>query len=154
MKPLRIYIDTSVFGGYFVNEFEKETKLLFVKIVKGEFRAVISDLTQNELLSAPKKVRDLLKDLEVKNYEIISVTNEEISLATNYVNEKVVGQTSFEDCIHIATATANNVDLLVSWNFKHIVNIIRIRGYNSVNIKNGYHSIDIRSPKDLVYNED
>lgn len=154
MKPLRIYIDTSVFGGYFDNEFETETKLLFEKIVKGEFRAVISDLTQNELLSAPKKVRDLLKDLEVKNYEIISVTNEEISLATNYVNEKVVGQTSFEDCIHIATATANNVDLLVSWNFKHIVNIIRIRGYNSVNIKNGYHSIDIRSPKDLVYNED
>ena len=154
MKPLRIYIDTSVFGGYFDNEFEKETKLLFEKIVKGEFRAVISDLTQNELLSAPKKVRDLLKDLEVKNYEIISVTNEEISLATNYVNEKVVGQTSFEDCIHIATATANTVDLLVSWNFKHIVNIIRIRGYNSVNIKNGYHSIDIRSPKDLVYNED
>jgi predicted nucleic acid-binding protein len=154
MRPLRIYIDTSVFGGYYDAEFEKETKLLFNKIISGEFHVVISDLTQNELLNAPKKVRDLFKDLKIKNVEIISVSNEEITLATNYVTEKVVGQTSFEDCIHIATATTNNVDLLVSWNFKHIVNVIRIRGYNSVNIKNGYHSIDIRSPKDLIYNED
>jgi len=154
MRPLRIYIDTSVFGGYYDTEFEKETKLLFNKIIKGEFNVVISDLSQNELLNAPKKVRDLFKDLKIKNVEIISVSNEEITLATNYLKEKVVGQTSFEDCIHIATATTNHVDLLVSWNFKHIVNVIRIRGYNSVNIKNGYHSIDIRSPKDLIYNED
>ena len=154
MRPLRIYIDTSVLGGYYDSEFEKETKLLFNKIIKGEFNVVISDLTQNELLNAPKKVRDLFKDLKIKNVEIISVSNEEITLATNYLKEKVVGQTSFEDCIHIATATTNHVDLLVSWNFKHIVNVIRIRGYNSVNIKNGYHSIDIRSPKDLIYNED
>ena len=154
MRPLRIYIDTSVLGGYYDSEFEKETKLLFNKIIKGEFNVVISDLSQNELLNAPKKVRDLFKDLKIKNVEIISVSNEEITLATNYVKEKVVGQTSFEDCIHIATATTNHVDLLVSWNFKHIVNVIRIRGYNSVNIKNGYHSIDIRSPKDLIYNED
>lgn len=154
MRPLRIYIDTSVFGGYYDTEFEKETKLLFKKIIKGEFNVVISDLTQNELLNAPKKVRDLFKVLKIKNVEIISVSKEEITLATNYVTEKVVGQTSFEDCIHIATATTNHVDLLVSWNFKHIVNVIRIRGYNSVNIKNGYHSIDIRSPKDLIYNED
>ncbi len=154
MRPLRIYIDTSVFGGYYDSEFERETKMLFNKIISGKFNVVISDLTQNELLNAPKKVRNLFKDLKIKNVEIISVSKEEITLATNYVTEKVVGQTSFEDCIHIATATTNHVDLLVSWNFKHIVNVIRIRGYNSVNIKNGYHSIDIRSPKDLIYNED
>jgi hypothetical protein len=56
-------------------------------------------------------------------------------------------------CIHIATATVHKIDLLISWNFKHIVNIERIRGYNSINIKNGYQAIEIRSPKDLISHE-
>ena len=154
MKALRIYIDTSVIGGSYDSEFEKETKILFDKILIGEYRLVISDLTEKELTNAPKKVRTLLKDLGILNYEIIKVTNEEIELATIYIKENVVGQTSFEDCIHIATATLSHVDLLVSWNFKHIVNIKRIRGYNSVNIKQGYQSLDMRSPKDLIYDED
>jgi len=154
MRPLRIYIDTSVFGGYYDTEFDRETRMLFDKIIKGEYNVVISDLTQKELSKAPKNVRELLNNLKIINVEIISVTDEEISLASNYISEKVVGQTSFEDCIHIATATTNHVDFLVSWNFRHIVNVIKILGYNSVNIKNGYHFIDIRSPKDLIYNED
>jgi len=66
------------------------------------------------------------------------------------VKEKVVGQTSFDDCLHIATATINKIDILVSWNFKHIVNIQRIRGYNSINIRNGYQTLEIRSPKDII----
>lgn len=154
MKALRIYIDTSVIGGYYDSEFEKETKILFDKILLGEYRLVISDLTEKELTNAPKKVRTLLKDLGIPNYEIIKVTNEEIELATIYIKENVVGQTCFEDCIHIATATLSHVDLLVSWNFKHIVNVKRIRGYNSINIKQGYQPLDIRSPKDLIYYED
>jgi len=68
----------------------------------------------------------LLKDLQIHNYEIIPVTNESIILANEYIKEKVVGQTSLDDCIHIATATINRIDLLISWNFKHIVNIMRI----------------------------
>ncbi len=66
------------------------------------------------------------------------------------MKEKVVGQTSFDDCLHIATATINKIDILVSWNFKHIVNIQRIRGYNSINIRNGYQTLEIRSPKDII----
>ena len=154
MRPIRIYVDTSVFGGFFDTEFDKETKLLFNKILNGEFNLIISDLTQNELMKAPENVRNLIIDLNIKDVEVIKISNEEINLATNYVSENVVGKTSFDDCIHIATATINNVDLLVSWNFKHIVNVMRIRGYNAVNIKNGYKPIDIRSPKDLIYYED
>lgn len=71
-------------------------------------------------------------------------------MAAEYVNEKVVGQTSLDDCIHIATATINCVDVLVSWNFKHIVNIQRIKGYNTINSRNGYQTLEIRSPKDLI----
>ena len=154
MRPIRIYADTSVFGGFFDTEFDKETKLLFDKILKGEFKLIISDLTQNELIKAPENVRNLIIDLNIRDVEVLKISNEEINLAKSYVSENVVGKTSFDDCIHIAAATVNNVDLLVSWNFKHIVNVMRIRGYNAVNIKNGYKTIDIRSPKDLIYYED
>jgi hypothetical protein len=76
-------------------------------------------------------------------------------LADEYLKEKVVGKTSRDDCIHIATATINNIDYLVSWNFKHIVNVERIKGYNSVNTKNGYKHLEIRSPKEMgVYDDD
>ncbi len=66
----------------------------------------------------------------------------------------MVGQTRADDWRHIATATIEKVDHLVSWNFKHIVNVFRIRGYNSVNIRNGYPQLDIRSPKEIVNNQD
>jgi hypothetical protein len=128
--------------------------LLFDKVLNGEFKLVISDLTQNELIKAPMNVRNLLIDLNIDGIEIIKITDEVINLAMNYISENVVGKTSLDDCIHIAAATINNVDLLISWNFKHIVNVMRIRGYNAVNIKNGYKTIDIRSPKDLIYYED
>ena len=78
------------------------------------------------------------------------MTEEAIKLADTYINEKVVGKTSLEDCRHIALATIHKVDVLASWNFKHIVNLDRIKGYNSVNMRLGYSIIEIRSPKDLV----
>jgi predicted nucleic acid-binding protein len=142
MRRLKIYIDTSVIGGYFDPEFENESKALFKKFQEKEFDLVISDLTQSELTRAPKNVKDLINNLE------------EISLAQEYINENVVGQTSMDDCLHIALATINKIDILVSWNFKHIVNIRRIRGYNAINILNGYPTLEIRSPKDIIDYED
>lgn len=71
-------------------------------------------------------------------------------LASKYVEEKVVGETSLDDCIHIATATVHRADILVSWNFKHIVNVYRIRGYNSINLRMNYPSLEIRSPKEII----
>jgi len=102
------------------------------------------------LLNAPEHVKTLLKDLEIKNSEEVQVTTETIELASDYIAENVVGQTSMDDCIHIATATVYRVDILASWNFKHIVNINRIRGYNSINIRKGYSILEIRSPKDMI----
>ena len=153
MRKLRIYVDTSVIGGYFDDEFSTDTRLLFDEILKGDYKLVVSDLTEKELVNAPESVRNLLKDLAI-DFELIIVTQESIDLATEYLKEKVVGQTSIDDCIHIATATINKVDFLVSWNFKHIVNVFRIRGYNSINLRCGYSQLDIRSPKEIVYNED
>jgi hypothetical protein len=71
-------------------------------------------------------------------------------LGDTYIAENVVGKTSREDCFHIALATIHKADILVSRNFKHIVNVMRIRCYNAVNLKLGYSNIDIRSPKEII----
>ena len=153
MRKLSIYIDTSVIGGYFDDEFSTDTKMLFDEVINGEYKLVISELTEKELINAPEGVKTLLYKLNI-DFELVTVTQESIDLANEYIKGKVIGQTSLDDCIHIATATINKVDLLISWNFKHIVNIQRIRGYNSINLKNGYLTLEIRSPKDLINYED
>ncbi len=151
MKP-RLYFDTSVFGGIYDIEFQRETEKLFEMVKTGEAICVYSDLTEFELENAPEKVKEHFINLDRKTIEFVEITEEINILAEEYVREKVVGGTSIDDCRHIACATINKVDYLVSWNFKHIVNIFRIRGYNSINIKNGYIQLDIRSPKDIIEN--
>lgn len=153
MKP-RLYIDTSVFGGVFDEEFEEISTLLFEKVKLGQIICVYSDLSETELKSAPQRVRDFFEDLPKEHLQFVEVTEEAYELAQKYLEEKVVGPTSADDCRHIATATLNKVDFLVSWNFKHIVNVFRIRGYNSINLRCGYPQLDIRSPKEFVHNED
>ena len=150
MKRQRIYIDTSIVGGFFDKEFEKETKLLFQRLENKEIIFVVSNLLQEELEDAPLQVKNLLSNFDKNNFEQVIVTDEVNRLADRYIAEKVVGKTSLDDCKHIALATINSVDILASWNFKHIVNYIRIQGYNSVNIKNGYKSLEIRNPKELI----
>ena len=145
-KKISLYLDTSVIGGYYDDEFMRDTRLLFQKIKDGKYNVYISNLTIKELEDAPEIVRNVLNDIE---YKTISVLPEYEELADEYIKEKVVGATSRDDCVHIATATINNVDVLVSWNFKHIVNIDRIKGYNLINMKNGYKQLEIRSPKEL-----
>ena len=153
MKRQRIYIDTSVVGGFFDKMFEKETKLLFQRLEKKEIIFVISTVLTDELEEAPEQVKTLLNNYSDDYFEKVELTDEAKELANKYIAEGVVGKTSLDDCRHIATATINNVDVLASWNFKHIVNITRINGYNAVNLKNGYKTLEIRNPKDLVYYE-
>ena len=151
---LKLYVDTSVFGGYFDDEFEEFTKPLFDKIQKGDFKLLFSAVTQDELENAPLQVKELVKHLKVEFTEFIEATDEAVELASQYILEKVVGQTSYVDCLHIALATINRADYLISWNFRHIVNVQRIRGYNAINLKNGYKLLEIRSPRDFVNYED
>ncbi len=152
MKP-RLYFDTSVFGGVYDEEFEKTSVLLFEKVKLGQIICVYSDLSEAELKNAPMDVRNFFINLPKENTELVMVTEESYLLADKYINEKVVGKTSLNDCRHIAIATIKKVDILVSWNFKHIVNVFRIRGYNSINLRLGYSQLDIRSPREIVYNE-
>ncbi len=150
----RIYLDTSVFGGYFDSEFEVWTKILFDKINKGEFKVIYSRLTDIELTPAPEKIKTLANGLPPESLEFIDISDEATELAEQYLKENVVGKTSRADCIHIALATLHNADILVSWNFKHIVNINRIRGYNAVNYKLGHKILEIRTPREILEYED
>ena len=150
----RIYIDTSVVGGYFDEEFKEDTQSLFRRLENGEILFVVSDILDLELIDAPKNVRELLLKYSVDKFEKVILTEEAVKLADTYITEKVVGKTSITDCRHIALATISHVDVLSSWNFRHIVNLNKIKGYNSVNLRLGYQILEIRSPKDLIKYED
>ena len=147
---LRIYIDTSVIGGCLDRDFQNASGQLIDKFRSGEAIAVISELTKLELKDAPQEVQDILRGIPGKNIEYLKLTEEAVNLARNYVNEGVIGKGKLVDAEHIAIATINRVDVLVSWNFRHIVNLQRIRGYNSVNLKYGYPLLEIRSPLEVM----
>ena len=150
MKQQRVYIDTSIVGGFFDKVFENETKLFFKRLEDKEVIFVVSNLLIEELKGAPQHVKNLLDNYSDDYFETVVLTEEAKDLADKYIAESVVGKTSLDDCRHIALATINKVDVLASWNFKHIVNLNRIKGYNAVNLKNGYITLEIRSPKDLI----
>jgi len=146
----RIYVDTSVFGGYFEPEFELWSKALFDKIIKGDLKMLYSQMTEIELITAPEYVRELLTKIPNSNIEILNISEQSNKLADKYLSEKVVGKTSRPDCLHIAIATLNNADILASWNFKHIVNLTKIRGYNGVNYMLGFNMLEIRTPREIL----
>jgi hypothetical protein len=145
----RIYIDTSVFGGYFDKEFEKETKLFFARILEKRIKIIISEILELELYRAPNYIVDFFELLPGNLIERVELTDEARELSEKYISEKVVGKSSRADCQHIALATINKADVLVSWNFRHIVNLERIRGYNSINFREGYQMTEIRTPKEI-----
>lgn len=146
----RVYIDTSVVGAYFDDEFSIDTMPFFERVNQGEIIIIVSDLLRAELSRAPLFVKQLLQSIDSKNVEYAKLTPEAIKLADKYIDAKIVGKTSRADCQHIAIATICKADVLVSWNFKHIVNLDRIRGYNGINYQNGFNMIEIRTPKEIV----
>ena len=146
----RVYIDTSVVGGYFDDEFQVDTLPFFDRVRNGEITILVSDLLIAELLRAPDFVKELLTSINDQYKEYVKLTPEASGLANQYIEAKVVGKTSKADCQHIAIATLNKADVFVSWNFKHIVNLDRIRGYNGVNYQLGHSMIEIRTPKEIV----
>ena len=149
-NKVKIYLDTSVFGGYYDEEFKEYTKPLFDRIANDDFILLFSNLTQDELEPAPQQVKDLVTQIKAASSQFIETSDEAVELANAYITEKVVGETSYSDCLHIALATIHKADYLVSWNFKHIVNVQRIRGYNAINLKNGYSLLEIRSPREFA----
>ena len=146
----RIYTDTSVIGGCLDDEFRRPSLELLDLFKSGQALIVLSDLTLLELDAAPVGVRQVLSEVAEPDREYVELTEEASELANQYIQEAVLGPSKRVDAQHIAIATLARVDVLVSWNFKHIVNLDRIRGYNSVNMRYGYPLIEIRTPREVV----
>lgn len=146
----RIYTDTSVFGGYYDEEFQEPSRNLFERFRQGQDLLILSDLTRLELRAAPGRVRQLVESLPTEHVESVELGEEARRLADLYVASKVVAASMLADAQHIATATVHRADVVVSWNFKHIVNLRRIHGFNSVNLREEYPLLEIRTPREVM----
>jgi len=149
MKP-RIYTDTSVLGGCEDEEFRDPSRALVETFVRGEMTLVLSELALRELEAAPVLVRRVVASVPDAHIEPVSLSPEAEELAAAYIAESAVGAGMRADALHIALATVARVDVLVSWNFKHIVNLRRIHAYNAVNLKMGYPLLEIRTPREVL----
>jgi predicted nucleic acid-binding protein len=155
MKHMRIYIDTSVFGGCFDEEFKKPSKALFRAIKANRATPLISDILIAELARAPQVVQDLLSaTLKWGNAEQLEVTKEALSLQQAYISAGIVVPKYADDGLHVAHATIARADVIVSWNFRHLVNPAQIRAFNGINLANGYGMIVILSPEAVIMMEE
>lgn len=150
----RTYVDTSVLGGINDPEFQEWSKRLVAEFKKGVRIMVLSDLTLRELENAPGFVRSIISEIPSAHREIVTLNDEARILARAYISEGGIPERFLLDAQHIAMATIYKADVLVSWNFKHIVNLKRIRLYNAVNLKTGYPTIEIRSPREVLHDEE
>jgi hypothetical protein len=153
MKRLRLYADTSVFGGCFDEEFNRDSQRLFNEIKTGKFILVLSATTLRELQGAPPQVKEIIAEIPILNLEIIPESDEIDDLREAYLSAGIVGSSSADDAEHIACASVADVDIIVSWNFKHIVHYEKIKQYQAVNLLKGYHSIPIHTPREVISDE-
>ena len=149
----RIYIDTSVIGGYYDEEFEEATRKFFLRIENRDFIVYFSEVNETELALAPLHIKEVKNKIPKDCLQYVEIDDEVENLTQTYINEKALGKSSENDAYHIALASVNRLDCLISWNFKHIVNFDKIKMFNSINLRLGYPLIDIRSPLEFLKDE-
>ena len=152
-EPIRVYADTSVFGGVFDDEFRNPSRTFFEQVRQGRFELVVSALVRGELEGAPKEVCDHAQEFLTEAIEV-EVPDDAIRLRDAYLFAQVVTRKSRDDALHVAMATISGCSLIVSWNFRHIVHFDKIPLYNEVNEYNGYRPIEIYSPNEVIWYED
>jgi hypothetical protein len=151
--PVRVYADTSVYGGVFDDEFAVASRAFFDRVSVGKFKLVISALVRDELAEAPAPVRELFERVRV-DAEVVELGEDALQLQEAYLADRVISAASATDALHVALATVGDCRLIVSWNFKHIVNFHRIPLYNGINQSLGYGVLGIYSPQQVVTDED
>jgi predicted nucleic acid-binding protein len=152
MNPLRVYIDTSVFGGYYDREFDDDSRAFFRYVHDKKILVVVSDLVIGELSRAPNPVRSLLDRTIRDGAESLEVTRMALQLQEAYLKAGILGRKWENDAMHVALATVSHADVIASWNFKHLLDPRRSREFNGVNLGMGYGLISILSPSDIVHN--
>ena len=153
MKKLRVYVDTSVLGGCFDEEFAEWSNRLVEDFRRGRFTALLSAVTAAEVEQAPLAVRQIHDQLIAIGSQVLAISQESLELLDNYQKRKILSRRYRNDMLHIAVATMAEADILVSWNFRHIVRFDKIRLFNSVNIELGYRELSIYSPREVASHE-
>ena len=153
MKLLRIYPDTSVIGGCCDKEFAPDSMRVIDGILSGKAKIIVSEILMKELDKAPDQVRRVLTSIPPEFVEMFLVTPEVADLRNAYIDAKIVGKNCIDDAFHVAAATVARADAIVSWNFKHIVRLDKIKAYNQVNLSMGYGILTILSPKEVFFDE-
>ena len=149
-KP-RIYVDTSVIGGCHDSEFRDASLQLFDWFLHGKAKLIYSEVTVSELSNAPDFVRETFAEIPDGSKELVLMTEEADQLADAYISSGALGTANRADAEHIALATLAKVDILTSWNFKHMVSGRRIKAYNQVNRQSGFTEIAIKTPEATVH---
>jgi hypothetical protein len=150
MRIPTLYLDTTVLGGYFDDEWKQPTQELWQQMESGLWRFVTSLVAAEELIEAPERVRDLFKRT-FEAVDVLNITEEIDQLAATYVAQGVVTPKYEDDARHVAACTVNRIDFLGSWNFRHMVNMQRETAFNGVNLLNGYTAIRIVNPLEIIY---
>ena len=147
---LKIYLDTSIFSAYFDDrapDRRAQTEEFWARL--AAFDSATSELTREELEKTPDAARrtKLLKLLD--SLTLHPVTEEIETLAQNYLKAGVFTPIMLNDAVHVAAAVVTRQDILLSWNFKHMVNRTRRARVNEVNISLGLPSIEIIAPPEI-----
>ena len=150
MKVQRVYIDTSVLGGCFDVEFAQWSNALLNDFRSGRLKPVVSDVVEAEVEDAPNVVQAIYVELVTLAAEVVSSAAAAFDLADVYQQRRIVTPKYYDDGLHIALATIAEVDVLVSWNFRHIVHFDKIRLFNAVNLELGYKPLQIYSPREVA----
>ena len=150
MKIQRVYLDTSVLGGCFDSEFAEWSNGLLQDFRNGTFQPLLSEVIAAEINDAPEDAQTVYAELMSLNVEILAVGESALELADEYQKRGILTPNFYDDGLHIALATIAEADLLVSWNFRHIVHFDKIRLFNAVNIEFGYKPLQIFSPREVT----
>jgi predicted nucleic acid-binding protein len=151
MRIQRVYVDTSVIGGCFDEEFAPWSNGLMKDFRLGNFEPVVSEVVTAEIEeNAPDEVREQHRRVLKIASKQLEVDDEVVELAQTYVDRGILTANYYDDALHVALASANAVDLLVSWNFRHIVHFDKIRKFNAINQELGYRTVEIRSPREVT----
>ncbi len=149
MNKIKTYVDTSVFGGVFDQEFKKQSSTFFKQVKNKQFYLVTSAVVQAEIQVAPKEVKECFNEI-LAYAEVIEITEEALKLRDAYLASNIVTEKYSNDALHVSLATISRCDVIVSWNFKHIVHFEKIPLYNAVNVLQGYNQISIYSPLEVI----
>jgi hypothetical protein len=157
MKSMQIpilYLDTSVVGGYFDDEWKDATQEMFRLADLGLYHLVASVVTATEVMGAPTNVQGHFANIFADPAQLLELSDEAETLAQSYIAAGVVTPKYLDDARHIAIASIHALPIVVSWNFKHLANIKREAGFNAVNLLQGYPQIRILTPLQLLNEPD